>query len=98
MEQYDGLADITGARLEYTVVGSGRPTDGLDVNRHMGTLTGLNPFTSYNISLFMRNRLGLSDPVSLTQRTRSSKWGINSDNIVNESNVVTCVFNTALLE
>ena len=68
-EQFDGLADITGARLEYIVVGSGNAPIGVKVGRLSGIITGLSAFTNYSVSLFLRNRLGLSDPVSLFQRT-----------------------------
>jgi len=72
-EQFNGFTEITGARLEYTVVGSGKLPKGLEVGRRTWHLTGLLPSTVYRVSLFLRNRLGLSDPVSLTQRTMASE-------------------------
>ena len=71
-EQFNGLANITGARLEYTVVGSGNAPLGVEVGRLSGMIAGLTDFTNYSVSLFLRNRLGLSDPVSLFQRTDTS--------------------------
>jgi len=73
VEQFNGLTNITGARLEYTAVGSGIATEGIEVGRRMWNLTGLIPFTVYKVSLFLRNRLGLSDPVSLNQGTVSGE-------------------------
>ena len=69
VEQFDGLADITGARLEYTVVSSGKAPIGMDVGRLSGMITGLTPLNVYNVSLFVKNRLGLSDPVFLVHQT-----------------------------
>jgi len=83
-EQFNGLSEITGARLEYTVVGSGTPPKRLEVNRRFGELTGLVPSTMYKISLYLRNRLGLSDPVSLVQQTKSSEFCYDSCNVMHE--------------
>ena len=71
-EQFNGLVDITGARLEYTVVGSGDAPMGVEVGRRSGMVMGLTAFANYNVSLFLRNGLGLSDPVSLFQQTDSN--------------------------
>ena len=69
-EQFDGLADITGARLEYTVVGpSSVPVRVEVVGRLSGMINALIAFTNYSVLLFLRNRLGLSNPVFLLQQT-----------------------------
>jgi len=73
-EQFNGLTEITGARLEYTVVGSRNTPVAVEVGRYNGSLTGLTPFTFYNVSLSLRNRLGLSDPVFLVHQTDASEF------------------------
>ncbi len=69
MKQFDGLEPITGARLEY-VTGS-ESSAFREVTGFSATINGLIPFAYYNVTIFLRNRLGLSDPVTLVQQTDS---------------------------
>jgi len=72
VEQFDGLREITGARLEYTEMSPSSTTQRLDVGRRAATLIGLTPFTIYRVTLFLKNRLGFSQPVSILPRTDSN--------------------------
>ena len=69
-KQFDGLLTITGGVLEYFTGGSS-PAD-MTVSGTTATLTSLTPFTFYNVTLFVTNRLGRSAPVSLVQQTVSN--------------------------
>ena len=55
------------------MVGSGSVPTGVKVGRLSGMINGLTTFTNYSVSLFLRNRLGLSDLVSLFQQTDTNR-------------------------
>ena len=71
---FDGFSPITGARIEYFVDGI-RDTviveNILGSNPRSYTLTSLNPFTSYTITVFLENEVGRSDPMSIIKDTLS---------------------------
>jgi len=100
VEQFNGNSNITGAILEYSAVGSDTAPVRVVVGRQMWNLTGLAEFTIYRVSLFLKNKLGLSTPVSLNQKTNICKLYLLINIFVHENRKVSenIVYRNGLLK